>query len=299
MMLIINPKAGKLVAKNNLYEILLAFSNRGFLTTTYMTTGPGDATRMAKQTAEGQEYDVLVCCGGDGTLNEVINGVMQSGKKIVLGYIPGGSTNDFANTLKISMDPIAAAKNLVGFERNMFLDVGSFNNEKFFTYTASFGAFTSTSYSVPQDMKNTFGYFAYILAGIKDLAAIKPYKAKVTAGDKVYENSYIFGAVTNSVSLAGVIKFDRRAVDLNDGMFEVLLVKEPKNMGQLNKIVLGAFASDFSDEEVFTFFRTDKITFDLPQGVDWSLDGEYAEGSEHIVIENLKSAIELRHDPVD
>lgn len=299
LMFIINPMSGKQIIKTALFDILNVFSARDYVTTTYMTSGVGDAVRVAKAAADSREYDLLVCCGGDGTLNEVINGVMESREKIVLGYIPAGSTNDFANSLKISFDPVAAAKNIVGFEKNMLIDVGRFNKERYFTYTASFGAFTSTSYSVPQDVKNALGHFAYLLEGIKDLAAIKPYKTKVFTEEKTFENNFIFGAVTNSMSLAGFIKFNRNIVDLNDGMFEILLVKQPENMAQLNKIVMGVLASDFTDEEVFTFFRTDKVSFDLPDGVNWTLDGEFAEGGKHIEIENIKSAIEFRHDPVD
>ena len=296
LLLIVNPKAGKLAAKAVFYEIIQAFALNGFLVTTYITRAAGDASSMAKSATESGEYDLLVCLGGDGTLNETVNGILQSGKSIPLGYIPTGSTNDIANSLEIAADPIAAAKNIAGTENKVILDAGRFNRERFFAYTASFGAFTSTAYSVPQEMKNTFGHFAYLLAGIKDIASIKPYRVTVESGNETFTGDYIFGTVANSFSLAGLIKFDRKKVDLNDGLFEVLLVKQPENMGQLNKIVAGAFGSDFSDKEVFTFFKTDKISFEMPEDANWTLDGEFAEGRQHILIENVKSAIELRHN---
>ena len=239
----------------------------------------------------------MVCCGGDGTLNEVINGILLSGKTLPVGYLPAGSTNDFANSMKMPTDLIRGAAGICKTEEPVELDVGRFNGKRFFTYIASFGAFTSTSYTVPQSIKNSLGHFAYVLAGIKDVTSIKPYSVSGFTKDRTFEGDYIFGAVSNSFSVGGVIKLDRTVVNLSDGQFEVLFVKQPKNPAQLNKILWGLINTDFSDGEVFEFFKTDKITLKMPSDANWTLDGEFEGGQSTVEIENIPSAIHLWYQP--
>lgn len=295
MLLIINPKSGKLLVQAALFGITEVFCMAEYLVTTRFTLAPGDAEKMAREGAVEGQYDLIVCCGGDGTLNGVLSGVAKSGKKVPIGFIPAGSTNDFANSMKMPTEPILAAESIVKTEEPVRLDIGRFNGERYFSYIASFGAFTATSYNVPQDMKNALGHFAYVLGGIKDLTTIKPYHIEAFSDDRDFEGDYIFGAVCNSYSVGGVIKLSGNGVNLNDGLFEVLFVKQPKNPVQLNKILWGLINTDFSDEEVFEFFRASKIAFKMPEDVNWTLDGEFEKGTDTVVIENMNSAIEIMY----
>lgn len=291
-LIIMNPKAGKMTAKNLMFDILNAFSKEDYLTSVYLTKAPGEATKVAKSGAG--KYDLIVCCGGDGTLNEVVSGIISSGKDVSLGYIPAGSTNDFASSMKIPTDPVKAATKIVKAKEDVMVDAGSFCGERFFTYIASFGAFTSAAYSVPQNIKNSLGHFAYVLEGIKDLASIKPYPVEATINDRVFKNEYIFGAVSNSFSVGGIVKLGEDMVSLNDGQFEVLFVKQPQSPAQMNKILWGLINTDFSDTDVFDFFKTDALTLKMPKEVNWTLDGEYEKGREMVEIKVLPSEIKLR-----
>ncbi len=297
LLLIVNPRSGRLAARPALFDIINIFCHANFLVTTRITTDRGDATLMARQAAETMEYDLVVCCGGDGTLNEVISGILSSGKKLPVGYIPTGTTNDFAGSMKIPTDPILAASCIAHAEKPLEIDIGRWCQSRYFTYIASFGAFTSTSYSVPQSIKNSLGHFAYVLAGIKDVTAIKPYPVKGISKEKNLEDDYIFGAVSNSFSVGGIIKLDTSTVNLCDGMFEALFVKQPKNAAQINKILWGLINTDFSDEEVFDFFKTDRIKLSMPPETNWTLDGEFAQGCDSVEIENISSAIQLWYKP--
>ncbi len=291
-LIIMNPKAGKMLAKNAMFDILNAFSEEDYLTSVYLTKAAGEATKAAKSGAG--KYDLIVCCGGDGTLNEVVSGIVMSQKQVSLGYIPAGSTNDFASSMKIPTDVVRAAKKIAKSKEDVLIDAGSFCEERIFTYIASFGAFTSAAYSVPQNIKNSLGHFAYVLEGIKDLASIKPYLIEATTQGEVYKNEYIFGAVSNSFSVGGIVKLSEDIVSLNDGKFEVLFVKQPQSPAQMNKILWGLINTDFSDTEVFDFFKTDSLTLKMPQGVHWTLDGEYEKGRDLIQIKVLPTAIKLR-----
>ena len=297
LLLILNPRAGKMESKSALFDIISIFCKYGWLVTTHITAASGEATQVSGEAAKSGEYNIIVCCGGDGTLNEVINGVVMSGTQIPIGYIPAGSTNDFASSTKIPTDLLKAATAIARCEKVTGLDAGLFNGEHFFSYIASFGAFTATSYSVPQSMKNTLGHFAYVVAGIKDFLAIKPYKVGVRTNDETFEGEYIFGAVSNSFSVGGIIKLKNQTVSLNDGVFEVLFIKQPKNPIHIQKILWGLLNTDFSDTEVFKFIKTSKILLHMPENVAWTLDGEFAKGSENVVIETLPSAIKLWYDP--
>ena len=290
-LLIVNPTAGKMSGKTALFDIISEFSAHHILVTTAITNKRGDATEYAQKGDESREYDFIVCCGGDGTLNETLNGLIKSGGNTPLSYIPAGSTNDFAKSMNIPLEITAAARKIANNSEEIFLDIGSFCKNKIFSYIASFGAFTSTSYSVPQNMKNSLGHFAYVLGGIMDVASIKPYHVTVNTSDKEFEGDYIFCAVSNSSSLGGVIKLNAENVSMVDGLFEVLAIKNPKNPNELHKILWGIINGDFSDKEIFEYFKTDKITFNMPENVNWSLDGEYEEGKQVVEIENLHGKI--------
>ena len=226
LLFIVNPRAGKTKSRAPLFDAVSIFSKAGYLVRVAETRRHGDATELAERF--GGDFDLVVCHGGDGTLNETVNGIMRlpREKRPPLSYLPGGSTNDFAASLSISSDPALAAQSAMRLQPRD-LDVGVFN-EKNFVYVASFGAFTRTAYTVPQDIKNMFGHFAYLLEGVKDLETLCPYPMRLTADGEVFEGEYLFGAVCNSTSIAGLMKLSPDAVDLCDGQFELMLVPVPK-----------------------------------------------------------------------
>ena len=206
------------------------FSKANYDVTVYPTKERCDATNKVAALSQ-DDYDLIVVSGGDGTLNEVITGLMQSQLDIPIGYIPSGTLNEWSTGLGISKIIKQAAKDIVT-GKEITLDIGKFG-DKYFTYTASFGAFTSASYSAPQDIKNVLGQAAYFFEGIKSLGAIKPLHLKFEAEGKIIEDDFLFGAVSNSMSVGGIVKFDENTVKLNDGLFEVLLIKNPNNILKL------------------------------------------------------------------
>ncbi len=287
-LLIINPKAGKAKVRPALFDIINAIAKHGYTVTVALTQKPGHAVTLTREMAK--EHNVVVCSGGDGTFNEVVSGLISSGTNVPIGYIPSGSTNDFANTLGLSKDLKRAAEDAVaGVRKNM--DIGSFN-DRYFSYIASFGAFTRASYATPQDSKNVLGHLAYILESIKDIPSIKAEHVKIETESKVYEDEYIFGAVANSTSVAGIISLDDKIVMLNDGKFELLLVKKPPNMGELSKCINALLSQNYNTDLIeFASMESGVITTD--EKLVWSLDGERADTDGHVEIKNLHNAIKL------
>ena len=289
MLLIVNPCSGRARMRNELLGVVEIFSRAGYLVTVYPTKARGDAT--SRVTSLGPcEYDEIVVCGGDGTLNEVITGLMRSGNQYTLGYIPSGTLNEWSSGLKISRNIKKAAEDIVS-GRKIKLDIGKFS-DKYFSYTASFGAFTDASYSAPQDVKNVLGQAAYFFEGIKSLGNIKPVHLKFSADGREIEGDFLFGAVSNSMSVGGIVKFDESAVKLNDGKFEILLIRNPDNILKLQPIIDGILKRDFNREGI-EFFTAESVTVTGGDGLSWTLDGEYARGDEKTVITNLHNAIEL------
>ena len=283
-----NPFSGKREANKYLTDIIDIFTKGGYMTTILTTTERGDGTVYASRYAG--EFDLITCIGGDGTFNEVVAGLLDSGERVPVGYIPAGSTNDFANSLKLSTNILKATEDIVK-GRLKTLDIGSFNGRKF-SYVASFGAFTQTSYSTPQSVKNMLGHLAYILEGATSLTSIKPQHLKIEANGMPYEDDYIFGAISNSTSLAGILTLDPQYVDMNDGLFELLLVRSPKNPIELAEIVYMLTTQNYESNKI-TFVNADSFTIYADENMDWSLDGEYQEGCERIEIENLHNAIDI------
>ena len=287
--LIINPNAGTRQARRFLPEIISVFNRAGYLCSVYVTEKRGDAADFAREHAG--EADLVVACGGDGTLNEVITGLQLGGHKAFLGYIPCGSTNDFASGLGLPTAPLIAAEAIVSGSPRA-LDVGLFAPDRYFSYTASFGAFTSVSWSTPQNVKNVLGHAAYILEGIRSLADIRPIHMRITADGRQYENDYIFGAICNSTSLGGVLKLEDSAVHMNDGLFEALFIPFPPDLIVLNRI-LNALRTHHYEDESLHFLRASSFVFEGAPEVTWTLDGEAAEGSSKVEIRNVRDAIRL------
>ncbi|MBR5926305.1 MAG: YegS/Rv2252/BmrU family lipid kinase, partial [Firmicutes bacterium] len=244
VLLIVNPVAGRLKIRTALFDIISVFSEAGCGLSVRMTQKHGDGEAFALEGAK-EGYDIICCCGGDGTFNELLSGIMKSGRKVRAGYIPLGSTNDFAKSAGLSSNHVRAAQNIINGEENM-LDVGLFNNERYFSYVASFGLFTEVTYSVPQEIKNRIGHLAYVLAGVKDLSEIKAHRIEYTANGETFKGKYILGSVSNSTSIGGVLKFDKKLVDMQDGEFEVMMVHMPKDLLELGDIINAITFSDYS-----------------------------------------------------
>lgn len=282
VMIIANPKAGLGKIRAYLFSVVEILSAAGYEVTVYPTKNPQDAYNKIREGIE--DFDKIIVCGGDGTLNEVVSGVVSSGVDATIGYIPAGTLNEWSSGLKISRNIEQAAEDIVsGTVRE--LDVGRFD-DKFFTYTASFGAFTEASYSAPQEVKNVIGQAAYFFEGIKSIAHIKPISLEIEADGRTIKGDFLFGAISNSHSVGGVLKLDENVVNLGDGYFEVLLIRNPDTLQQLQQIVDGILKKDF-DRKGLEFFKASKIKVKSKKPLDWTLDGEHAVGSGETVIENL------------
>lgn len=289
LLLILNPNSGKKKANRYLVQILDILNRGGFDVTVHVTASRGDATEVVSRRAG--EFDRILCIGGDGTFNEMISGLLPTGSSTPVSYIPSGSTNDFATSLQLSKNILQAARDIAEGKPHP-LDLGRFN-DRYFSYIASFGAFTRASYATSQSLKNALGHFAYILAGIKEIAAIRSHHMRVTLADgTVYEDDYIFGAVSNSTSVAGILALAPELVDMNDGLFEVLLVRKPHNPLELSDCVLALTTQDYNTP-MLTLCSSARVEIESTEELAWSLDGEEAMGGKHTVIENLHSAVQI------
>lgn len=282
VMIIANPKAGLGKIRAYLFSVVEILSAAGYEVVVYPTKNPKDAYNKIRK--ETEEFDRIIVCGGDGTLNEVVSGVVSSGADVTIGYIPAGTLNEWSSGLKISRNIEQAAEDIVNGDIRE-LDVGRFD-DRFFTYTASFGAFTEASYSAPQEIKNVIGQAAYFFEGIKSIAHIKPISLEIEADGKLVKGDFLFGAVSNSHSVGGVLKLDENVVNLGDGYFEVLLIRNPDSLQELQKMVDGILKKDF-DRKGLEFFKASQIKVKSKKPLDWTLDGEHAVGNGVTVIENL------------
>lgn len=283
---IVNPHAGRGEIASKAIECIEIFQNAGYDVTVYITQGAQDATRIACEQAG--EFDRIVCAGGDGTLNETVTGLMQSKIRPVLGYVPAGTTNDFAASLSIPRTPVDAALIAAG-DHLQALDVGRFN-DRFFNYIAAFGIFTEASYATPQVTKNIFGRAAYIMEGVKSLTNIKTHHIEITSDGEVLEDDFIYGMVSNSVSVGGFKALTPDNVALDDGLYEVLLVYPFESPMELQWLVNDLLTHNV-DSTRFTYFRTSHIEFLSENEVPWTLDGEFGGATTCAKIENNSRAI--------
>ena len=288
LLFIFNPHAGKAQIKSRLLQIVDLMVKRGYDVTIYPTQAKRDALKIVQKRAE--EFDLIVCSGGDGTLYEAVSGMMLSGKKVPLGYIPAGSTNDFANSLKIPKDMVKAAEIAIS-GKTFACDVGMFN-EKPFVYVAAFGMFTAVSYKTRQEWKNILGHAAYLLEGVKSLTEIASYRLCVECEGKVIEDEFIYGMITNSNSVGGFKNMTGKNVLLDDGKFEVTLIRMPKNIVELHTI-LGSLTKRIDNTDLIYSFKSDCITFLSEEKVSWTLDGEYGGSLHEVTVRNLRQALEI------
>ena len=289
MLLVVNPHAGQRKVVKHLADIVDIFNRADYEVITHITASSGDCENMVMHYAP--DISLVVCCGGDGTFNETISGVLRSGLDVPVGYIPAGSTNDFANSLGLPTNILKAARNIVDGTAARF-DVGSFSG-RHFSYVASFGAFTRTSYNTPQSVKNALGHLAYVLGGIQELSQIKPYHLRFELPDgTVIEDDFIFGAVSNSTCVGGVLTLAPDRVDMSDGLLEVLLIRAPKDLKELADCLF-ALQKQTYNCAMITFLSTASATVTAPETMDWTLDGEQQKGMEHIDIQCLHQKLQL------
>lgn len=288
LLFIFNPHSGKGLIKNKLLEIVDIMVKAEYEVTIHPTQAREDALHKVQEDAK--DYDLIVCSGGDGTLDEAVSGMMLSAQKVPLGYIPAGSTNDFASSLKIPKNMIKAAQIAVG-GRPFPCDVGEFNGDSFI-YVAAFGLFTAVSYQTNQELKNILGHAAYILEGAKSLMDIKAYHMRVEYEDKVYEDEFIYGMITNSSSVGGFKNLTGKNVLLDDGVFEVTLIKRPKNPLELNEIIFSLTTRKDETDLIYSF-KTDAIRFYPDEVIPWTLDGEFGGEHQAVEIHNRHKALEI------
>lgn len=291
LLFVFNPKSGKAKIKSRLSDIVDIFVKGGYMVNIYTTQCVADATRVVAEYAP--DYDLIVCSGGDGTLNEVVNGVLESGKDIPIGYIPAGSTNDYGRSLGISKNMLRAAHNaLEGVDFHS--DLGVMNGQSF-VYVAAFGLFTEVSYQTNQQFKNLLGHAAYILSGVKSIASVHSYKMRITVDDEIIEDKFILGMITNTISVGGFKGLTGKEVVLDDGYFEVILIRKPSNPLELNGIVNDLLVSSFSGKCVYRA-KAKCVHVESEEKVAWTMDGEFGGELTDARIENRMRAFTIRVD---
>lgn len=289
MLFILNPFSGQKRANRYLVEILDIFEKAGYDVAIHLTNAAGDAAAAVARLGEGM--DIIACCGGDGTFNETISGIISQGLDIPVGYIPAGSTNDFAASMKLSSDILQAARDIVEGEPVAY-DAGDFGG-RIFSYIASFGAFTKVSYSTPQYIKNVLGHTAYVLEGIQELSQIGVEHVKMVIGEETVEDDFLFGAICNSTSVGGVLTLDPEQVDMQDGKLEVLLVRAPKNLLEIPECIQAVQSQNYNNCEMITFRSASKIQVTASADMAWTLDGEREDGHSEIAVHNRHLAYRL------
>ena len=288
MLFVFNPKAGKGKIKTNLMDIVDVFNKSEYEVIIHATQQPRDAYEKAKEYADS--VDLIVLSGGDGTLDEVVTGIMERKSNVPIGYIPAGSTNDFANSLFMPKNMVAAAS-MIMEEELYHCDIGRFNRRTF-AYIAAFGLFTDVSYQTDQDLKNILGHVAYLLEGMKRLFDIKSFHMKVRSAEMEIEDDFIYGMVTNSRSVGGFKNLTGKNVDMNDGLFEVTLITRPKNPLELQEIMASLLIAEDNTDLIHSF-KSREITIESDEEVPWTLDGEFGGSHTLVEIENKHEALNL------
>lgn len=290
MLFIYNPRAGKAQIRSNLLDMIDIFVKAGYEVTAYPTQKRGDGVRAVAERTPGY-YSMVVCSGGDGTLDEVVTGMMQCQDRLPIGYVPAGSTNDFAGSLKIPKNMAEAARIIVE-GRNFACDIGGFNDD-IFVYIAAFGLFTEVSYETRQDIKNVLGHMAYLLEGVKHLSNVKSYNMKVEYENEIIEGDFIFGMITNSLSVGGFKRITGKYVQLDDGEFEVTLVKRPANPIELNTIMAALLNRNINTDLMYCF-KASSLRLTSGEEVSWTLDGEFGGKHKVVSVQNHKQALQIR-----
>ena len=290
---IVNPTAGMDRAKDSFKEVCAMLDEMNMDYSFDYTKNKGHATELAVAAVKrGERY--IVSVGGDGTLNETVTGLLRAGAKTPIGYIPAGTTNDFASSLNLSGNMLQAARDIVEGEPVPY-DVGKFGN-RYFSYVASFGAFTKSSYVVPQNIKNALGHTAYVLGGISEISQIRKEHIRMEIDGQVVEDDFLFGAICNSTSIGGILTLDPKQVDMGDGRFEIMLVRKPQSLEELSECIQ-AVQSQHYDCEMITFRSARHIRIWADPEMPWTLDGEREDGHAEVEVENLHQAVALMVRP--
>ncbi len=291
MLVVRNPRAGSFISQNTFLEAAGVIFKSDYNVYVYSTQRRGDAERITAE--EGANYDCIVAFGGDGTLNEVINGLMRMERPPVLGYIPAGTTNDFAVGVGLPRNIVKAAETVVEGEP-VEIDIGCFNENRYFSYVASFGSFTKVSYTAPQDVKNLLGYAAYLLEGLKNLGDLHPYGITIRTGEGNLEDAdeCICGAVSNALSVGGVLKLSSSDVDLRDGLFEVIMIRTPKTLANLQKLIHDIAIRHYDSEQIL-FLKSADISVGCDKPLAWTVDGESGGVFDRVRLTNRPKAIRI------
>lgn len=296
ILFVYNPVSGKSQIREHLFDIIQIFSNADYEVMVYPTKKAGDARRIVRE--RRNDYLYIVCAGGDGTLDEVVSGMMENPEKpfVPIGYIPAGSTNDFAANLHIPAHMEEAAR-IVANGKVFRCDLGKFNENEYFTYVAAFGIFTNTSYETPQQLKNQLGHFAYILQGITELGKIHSYKVKVTANGTTVEDEYAYGMVSNSKSVGGFAGITGGGVDLTDGVFEATFIKLPRNPFELNTLLIALNSGHLENCPLIYHIKTDHLIVESEERISWTRDGEFGGAHNHVELTNMQHALKILVPP--
>lgn len=288
LLLVMNPYAGLRKGKRYLADVIDLFNRGDYMVLTHMTAGRGDCTVAVERYAK--DVDLIVCAGGDGTFNEAVTGLLRSGCDIPIGYLPCGSTNDFASSLNLATNLKQAARDILEGQP-LTVDVGSFQ-DRYFTYVASFGAFTKASYATPQNVKNALGHMAYLLEGMQELSQIRRTHVRIKLENRTIEDDFLFGAVSNSTSVGGILTLSPKLVDMQDGKFELLLVRAPRDAMEVAECIRALRTQKYNCAMI-TFLSTEELTIEADPQMAWTLDGERADGAAEIQVKNLHHAIRL------
>ena len=292
MLFIYNPRSGKGQIRTKLADIVDIFVKGGCEVLVHPTQGVGDACRTVLEYQN--QVDLVVCCGGDGTLDETAAGVLKSGGDLPLGYIPAGSTNDFASSLNIPKNMLRAAEDIMK-GRHFCCDAGDFNGRTF-VYIAAFGLFTDVSYETDQNLKNVLGHLAYLVEAGKRIFNVPTYWIKADAGDRKLEGEFIYGMITNARSVGGIKNITGNRIELNDGLFEVTLIHPPKNPLELNEIIMNLLSANDNRSSLIENFKTDRICIESGEEIAWTLDGESGGSHSFARISIQKNALDLLID---
>ena len=288
LLLFINAHAGKSTIRENIIDVLDIFTKNGWLVTTHITHKPGEIQELLPQYAS--QYDLVVASGGDGTLNETLSGVMLSEKNLPVGYLPTGTTNDFANSIGLPKATLEAAQVAVQ-GRGFQCDVGLFN-DRHFAYVAAFGIFTEVSYSTPQPAKNILGRAAYILEGIKSLTDVKTYQMQVEYEGGQLSGEFLFGMVSNSTSVGGFSLTNWLNVSMNDGLLEVILIRKPQSSQEFQNTIAALIRNDLSHGCIY-HFQTKSVRLSCLEALPWTLDGEFGGSLQNVQISLAEKAITI------
>lgn len=293
ILFVFNPNSGKGLIKNKLYEVIDTFIKGGCEVSTYPTQAPMDGYNRIMEIGE-KDYDYIVCSGGDGTLNEVVSAIRQRGVDIPVGYIPAGSTNDFATSVGISKTMSTAAQQIID-GTPQYIDMGRLNGRSF-NYVAAFGAFTEVSYATSQDLKNVMGHSAYIVEALKNITSLKSYRMTLhfNGEEEVLKDDFIYGMVSNSRYVAGMKDMAGKGIKMNDGLFEVTFIKQPKNPVMVEQLFSGLLMNNITERpEVCVSRKVSKLYITTDDSVTWTLDGEYGGIIRKVDIDIIHNAYKL------